>query len=294
MSGVSRRRVSRGRSAGAWAVCALVAVAGVLVVTSPKAYVRSRTEGGIPISWDDACIVFYLNEAGASAVTFDDTRSEVLESFQTWSEVDCADMTFVYGGSTNDDFVGFRNGGPNANVLVWRNTVDDWEHPPGVIGLTTVTFCSEAKGAGCYRAGLILDADIEFNGGEFEFTVTDTRRRVRYDVQNTVTHELGHVIGFDHTPVPQATMYASAPKGEVSKRTLHDDDIEGLCEVYPMPVSDGGAPEPCSVPDGGFVAPPASSSGSSNGCHVAPASAPTGAAPLLLLVAPALCRRRRR
>jgi MYXO-CTERM domain-containing protein len=56
---------------------------------------------------------------------------------------------------------------------------------------------------------------------------------VSIDVQNTATHEEGHSIGLAHSLDPLATMYATAPAGETSKRILSDDDIAAVCTIYP-------------------------------------------------------------
>ncbi|BDG07001.1 matrixin family metalloprotease [Anaeromyxobacter paludicola] len=53
------------------------------------------------------------------------------------------------------------------------------------------------------------------------------------DVQNTVTHELGHVLGLDHPPLAGATMSATATPGETSKRVLAASDVAGICTAYP-------------------------------------------------------------
>ncbi len=60
------------------------------------------------------------------------------------------------------------------------------------------------------------------------------------DVQNTVTHELGHVLGLDHSNVASATMSATASPGETGKRTLDQDDMDGICSAYPAPKSSSG------------------------------------------------------
>jgi len=53
------------------------------------------------------------------------------------------------------------------------------------------------------------------------------------DLENVMTHELGHYLGLAHSTVLDATMFASAEAGETIKRDLDPDDIEGLCTIYP-------------------------------------------------------------
>ncbi len=64
---------------------------------------------------------------------------------------------------------------------------------------------------------------------------------VAFDVQNTMTHEAGHFLGFGHTPVAGATMNPTTVAGDLGKRTLHPDDVEAVCTVYPaQPPQDAG------------------------------------------------------
>jgi hypothetical protein len=92
---------------------------------------------------------------------------------------------------------------------------------------------------------------------------------IRIDVRNTVTHEAGHVLGLAHncylagsnsygaplcTAANQglygpATMYPSAPPYQVTKRTLTQDDIDGVCATYPISTGSGG----CSQGAGGLA-----------------------------------------
>jgi Matrixin len=102
------------------------------------------------------------------------------------------------------------------------------------------------------RTGELLDADIEFNDTPQHvgpltlesrlFTTVDSPACaleapaptcVAYDLQNTLTHEIGHVLGFAHTEDPASTMYKWAFFGETSKRKLDEGSQEGLCSVYP-------------------------------------------------------------
>jgi hypothetical protein len=162
---------------------------------------------------------------------------------------------------------------------------------PTVIGLTTVTYSP--------KTGEIIDADIELNAAPVYklnlpgklFTAVDGPKCtgaepvpgtcVEYDIQNTLTHELGHALGFDHVMNPASTMFASADIGEVSKRIIDSGTLRGFCTVYGK-MKDGECVASSEQP----LQPPAPVTG---GCSAAPPS------PLLLaLLMGPLARRRRR
>lgn len=98
----------------------------------------------------------------------------------------------------------------------------------GALAITVLTFDR--------AAGKILDADIVING-EHRFGIVDTMqgdeaRRV-YDLQNVLTHELGHFLGlgedYDHQ---ETTMYAYSLPGETSKRDLDERDAAIVVGLY--------------------------------------------------------------
>jgi hypothetical protein len=92
--------------------------------------------------------------------------------------------------------------------------------------------------------GEIVDADIEVNGVWFKWKVLSAPDKVFADVANTLTHEAGHVVGLDHSTDMNSVMYPTAKLGEISKRTLVQDDIDGVCAIYPKgstPTKDGGS-----------------------------------------------------
>ena len=62
-----------------------------------------------------------------------------------------------------------------------------------------------------------------------------------------MTHEVGHYLGLDHSQIQEATMYRSARLGETKKRSLEQDDIDGVCSIYPVSESplECGAPPYC-------------------------------------------------
>jgi hypothetical protein len=93
----------------------------------------------------------------------------------------------------------------------------------GTVAITPVWFQSD---------GTIIDADVLFNGDGFSFT-TDAQGGA-FDVQDVATHELGHLLGFDHTGWAGATMYPYVSPFVVEHRSLSEDEVHALHHVYPV------------------------------------------------------------
>lgn len=219
-----------------------------------------------PIAWPVRCVKYAVNENGSRDFPAQNTSSLspeleqlVDQSFQVWNNVSCSDFKMVDGGPTPVSKAAYQQEQGlegNLNVVVWRD--GDWPYrSESAFALTSVTFNS--------KSGEIADADIEINSDIYEFADLEQSEigleDARVDLRNTLTHEVGHFLGLDHPPVTQATMYGRAPIGEVKKRTLHQDDINGICAIYPAP-QDGTAAT-CDSPED-FV-PPDPPGGGGNG-----------------------------
>ena len=218
-------------TARSWAV-ALV----LLTAQSASAFVRSATPQGDALAWVTNCIDYFVNQDGSDDVGINSVEAEVVRAFNEWEGPDCSDVNFTYSGRTAENRAGYFQSEANLNLIVWREGgggVDDWEHDPSIIAVTTNTYCTETNSL-CPFRGAIIDADIEMNGERFTFTNSRFLVGTDFDLGNTLTHEIGHLIGLDHTPNRAATMFASAPPGELDKRSLEADDIDGVCAVFPI------------------------------------------------------------
>lgn len=264
-----------------WAV-ALV----LLTASSASAFRRSVTSAGDALAWVTNCIDYFIHEDGSDDVNFNAVEAEVVRAFNQWEAPNCSDVNFTYSGVTREKRAGYFQNESNLNLIVWREGgggVDDWEHDPSIIAVTTNTFCTETNGL-CPFKGAIIDADIEMNGERFRFTNARLVALTQFDLGNTLTHEIGHLIGLDHTPIQDATMFASAPPGELAKRDLAQDDIDGVCEVFPIRPNEPACYE--ITGNGG------SGGGGLSDCRARPGQAPTSPAWLTLGVGLMLLRRR--
>jgi MYXO-CTERM domain-containing protein len=62
-----------------------------------------------------------------------------------------------------------------------------------------------------------------------------------HDLESTLTHELGHLLGLGHSTEPDATMFATGTECETLKRDLSPDDEAGLDHLYrELPPLDDG------------------------------------------------------
>jgi hypothetical protein len=269
-----------------------VAATALVVLSAPlpaNGFTRSYADGGNPapcLYWDTRQVPYTINDQG-SASAGESSFAAVQASFDPWSAPSCTDIQFAYQGTTTSHEVGYDqvNSSDNQNLVVWREVVcnpglvpsddpchsastsDDpadscankyncWNNAREAIALTTTTFI--------LATGRILDSDIELNGAGFIFTTVDDpvcpdggipdppNSCVSTDIQNTLTHEVGHVLGLDHSSDSSATMFNTAKTGETSKRTLAEDDVNGVCAIYPegQPVVTCASDNP-DDPDGG-------------------------------------------
>ena len=176
----------------------------------------------LPTAWRKPCIGFHVNEQGTEQIPFEEVRNTVIKSAAVWSAPNCSYFSLYF--STNEDRIGFNPyTKENANIIVFRDS--SWEESKSIMALTTVTQDSVT--------GEIYDADIEVNTQSYSFSTVSGGSYQSVDFENTLTHEIGHVLGLAHSKVMEATMFAFSSAGGVAKRSLHSDDIEGICTLYP-------------------------------------------------------------
>ena len=104
--------------------------------------------------------------------------------------------------------------GTNLDASIYQ--LEDWSYGPQVLAIT--------KNRYDLKLGLIVFSKIELNASKLD----------RYPIDNTLNHELGHLLGLEHSKDPEATMHEIALPGELKKASLNSDDIEALCYLYSL------------------------------------------------------------
>jgi hypothetical protein len=187
-----------------------------------QAYKLTKTEGGDVVSWLANCRTFYMDPAGWPGGRGEALTKAVSQSILVWDGVECSDLTVAYGGEVEALKAGYASCGNNRNEITFRGS---WSYMQEAVAYTTLTYLADD--------GTLVDADIECNLDDFELTLYPADNPQAMDLQSVLTHEMGHAVGLDHSADGDSTMYFSAPPGEVKKRTLSDDDRDGLCQLYP-------------------------------------------------------------
>lgn len=100
-------------------------------------------------------------------------------------------------------------------------------------GVIAVTFTWGIYG-GPPQARELVEWDAVYDDQDFNWGVVTPTNPGVMDLQNIITHELGHSGGLGHpeSTCVDETMYAFASAGETKKRTLNAGDIAGINNLY--------------------------------------------------------------
>lgn len=148
----------------------------------------------------------------------------VIAGLNEWETAGEAPLT-IFGDLFIDENISYNDGAyRGSNTITFGNYAN-----PGVIGVTTVWgyFTGPPPGREIVEAHILLNDDFDWGDASIDSYLMD--------VQNIVTHELGHWTGMGdiyETDAAQETMYGYSAEGEIKKRDLYYGDITGITELY--------------------------------------------------------------
>lgn len=254
------------------------------------AYVRSRGSNCQTVYWAQSCLYVQADSAYVPDLAGADVERIVQQAINSWQTlIGASFMQIKYLPADGPREVTYKDG---LQIVKFRT--GQWCRPAvdgkqascydrSAAAITTVSFINKQGDA---NDGKILDADIELNAVNNQFVDLDRALpradgRAQTDLWNTLTHEMGHMLGLDHTcrgpvdPVDtctvddkgqarplcsevqrlhasnpayqailQSTMYAVADPGDKGKRSPEADDVKGITDSYPKSKDPGMCPAP--------------------------------------------------
>lgn len=262
---------------------------GVFFSADARAYCRMTVDGGAqigdaacvergaPLEWRNPCLS-YAVDSGGSQWFSDVSEIEALvdQSFATWQNADCGEgetpnVVFKPLQQSTCQRAEFNTTG-NVNTIAFLDPWRDECAEPGT-GYDPLAFAVTVVWHNT-STGEILDVDMMVQdrrftrsspfstgnaGGPYADCPDTGCEGNDADLRSILTHEIGHFIGIGHCnptnpndpndPCVQATMFASTDRMSVNKRTLAEDDINAVCDIYPP----GNLTSECNaVPMGGL------------------------------------------
>jgi hypothetical protein len=246
----------------------------LLHAATAAAYVRTVNKSGVPVFWDrgEIEVVVQVGEP-PPGLSSRDVAQSAMAAADAWNAMagPCSPMVLRLRFDLEAEGPAADDG---VSRIIFRR--GQWCRVPREVGEA----CHAHEALAFTHVfstvdGHIRDADIEVNAVDFAWAASSppaSPASPLQDLQYTLTHELGHLLGFDHScttgaaatatddrgwPVPacsaanasvRASVLYPAARSFPGPRVITDDDARGLCAVYQAPPAELEAlPGGCSL-----------------------------------------------
>jgi hypothetical protein len=161
-----------------------------------------------PIEWERAAFPLKYEIENRVAQANPNAAAMVEKAFAAWAAIPDAEISFRSGGVV-------ANVMPQAANRISVSLADDLFQDQGAAAVTSYSYDT--------KTGRMLDADITIDKALFDGNV---------NAQVALQHEIGHVLGLDHSAVLASIMYPYVSAG-TDPATFELDDRISIATMYP-------------------------------------------------------------
>lgn len=173
----------------------------------PAARLTYQLNGvGVPVSWQNGAFPLRVGIDRRIVSARPEAESVVARAFAEWTSVGDASLSFAPTAVID----GLKPGKDGQNSIT---LADDLFRDQHFLAVTTNWYDD---------SGHIAEADIQIDGGTLSGSC---------DLQQLVAHEVGHLLGLDHSGVLSSVMYPYV--GKVGVPSLDSDETIAIAEIYP-------------------------------------------------------------
>jgi hypothetical protein len=210
-------------------ICAASIICGVAAVVRPYERYYADSSARIPLRWQSQPIHISfstsLKEPPPNIKAGSDVEGAALRALKRWEEA--AGVRFVVSWSEEESGDKGSHGDAISLITVADTPTNRKFFKEDALGYTNVLFNTST--------GRIGEADIIISPVQ-RFSTDGTPGT--FDLESTLTHEVGHLLGLNHTDVPGAVMQAdqfvngAGGRPRFEGRILSEDDRAGAQAIY--------------------------------------------------------------
>ncbi|HEV2175743.1 MAG TPA: matrixin family metalloprotease [Terriglobia bacterium] len=234
--------------------CAAILCALLAFAYNPE---QDRVNGAaVPTHWENNAVTWNLDPTlgkNVSTTGGPSVQALLTAAFSSWQNAQLTlngaattvDQLTITLGQVSSTLPANADAADCLNVIGFTDSVKS-DFPTGTIAFTQISTVTPPPGPPtpytctapptartCTLNSCLADADIEFNPAQ-NFSTASPPPTNDFSVQSIATHEIGHMLGLDHSGLANAVMYPFGDTGLTTQSNLSTDDAAGIAFLYPV------------------------------------------------------------